>query len=77
MKKILYFLAAMTLAACSEFEPDHSALSNKEICFKVCTSDQSAENGSRAVTDSISGFQEPIKVKSGYYKPMYMYPLVS
>jgi len=79
MKKIYLYtmFAAAFLAACSEFEPDHSALSNKEICFKVCTIDQSAENGSRAVTDSISGFQEPIKAKSGYYKPMYMYPLVS
>jgi len=37
MKKILYFLAAMTLASCSDFEPDHSALSNKEISFKVKT----------------------------------------
>lgn len=79
MKKIYLYtmFAAAFLASCSEFEPDHSALSNKEICFKVCTSDQSAENGSRAVTDSISGIKEPIKAKSGYYKPMYMYPLVS
>ena len=27
----------MTLASCSDFEPDHSALSNKEISFKVKT----------------------------------------
>ncbi len=43
MKKILYFLTAMTLASCSNFEADHSALSDKEISFKVTT------NGSKQV----------------------------
>ena len=39
MKKIYLYtmFAAAFLASCSDFEPDHSALSNKEISFKVKT----------------------------------------
>lgn len=50
----------MTLAACSDFEADHSALSNREISFKVKTNENVQVNAVSRVTpitdDNITNF---------------------
>ena len=72
MKKILYFLAAMTLASCSDFEPDYSNLSDKNIRFRVT----SGTDSRACVTDSTQALEQPLVATTSDGSTLYLHPMV-
>ncbi len=74
MKKILYFLAGMTLASCSEYEYDYSNLSDKNITFKVDDVTASVYNNvaGRAAVELREGWQHVVKAEACDGNPMYL-----
>ena len=72
MKKILFFLAAMTLASCSDFESDYSNLSDKNIRFRVTSGIESrslAGNGTHSL-------QQPLIATTSDGSTLYLHPIV-
>ena len=72
MKKILYFLAAMTLASCSDFEPDYSNLSDKNIRFRVT----SGTDSRACANDSTQALEQPLIATTSDGSTLYLHPMV-
>ena len=74
MKKIYLYtmFAAAFLASCSDFEPDYSNLSDKNIRFRVVS-----ETDSRAcATDSTQALEQPLIATTSDGSTLYLHPMV-
>jgi len=74
MKKIYLYtmFAAVLLASCSDFEPDYSNLSDKNIRFRVT----SGTDSRACATDSTQALQQPLIATTSDGSTLYLHPMV-
>ena len=74
MKKIYLYtmFAAAFLASCSDFEPDYSNLSDKNIRFRVT----SGTDSRACATDSTQALEQPLIATTSDGSTLYLHPMV-
>ena len=74
MKKIYLYtmFAAALLASCSDFEPDYSNLSDKNIRFRVT----SGTDSRACATDSTQALEQPLIATTSDGSTLYLHPMV-